>query len=77
MPRIYDGADRTSNPQDVADAIVALIALPAGQRPLRTVVAPVAAEREVVAGLHQASLAHTTHDCRQINLFPAITLARN
>src|SRR5712692_2085968 len=68
MPRVYDGADRTSNPQDVADAIVALIALPAGQRPLRTVVAPVAAQREVVAGIHQASLAHTTHYYQQINV---------
>jgi hypothetical protein len=77
MPRIYNGTDRTSNPQDVADAIVALIARPAGQRPLRMVVAPVAAQREVVAGINQASLEHTAHYYQQIDLLPAITLARN
>jgi len=77
MPRVYAGADRTSNPQDVADAIAALIALPAGQRPLRTVVAPVAGQREAVAGINQASLEHTRHYYQQIDLLPAITLARN
>jgi len=77
MPRVYDGSDSNSNPQDVADAIAALIALPAGQRPLRMVVAPVAAQREAVAGINQASLEHTTHYYQQIDLLPAITLARN
>ena len=77
MPRAYAGTDRTSNPQDVADAITALIALPAGQRPLRTVVAPVAGQREAVAGINQASLEHTTAYYQQIDLLPAVMLARN
>ncbi len=54
MPRIYDGADRTSNPQDVADAIAALIALPLASGPCEC-----------------------THYYQQIDLLPAITLARN
>jgi hypothetical protein len=77
MRRVYAGTDRTSTLQGVAVAIAALIALPAGQRPLRMVVAPVAGQREVVASNHQTSLAHTTHYYQQINLLPAITLARN
>jgi hypothetical protein len=76
MPRVYAGTDRTSNPQDVADAIAALIALPAGQRPLRTVVAPVAEQREAVAGINQFSLEHTTAYYQQIDILPAITLGR-
>jgi hypothetical protein len=77
MPRVYAGTDRAANPQDVADAIAALIALPAGQRPLRMVVAPVAEQREAVAGINQASLERTRHYYQQIDLLPAITLARN
>ncbi len=34
------------DPQDVADAVARVIALPAGERPLHTVVAPVGAQRE-------------------------------
>jgi NAD(P)-dependent dehydrogenase (short-subunit alcohol dehydrogenase family) len=42
-------SSQTSDPRDVAEAIVALVELPAGQRPLRTVVAASELER---AGTH-------------------------
>jgi hypothetical protein len=45
--------------------------------PLRMVVAPVAGQREAVAGINQASLEHTTRYYQQIDLLPAITFARN
>jgi NAD(P)-dependent dehydrogenase (short-subunit alcohol dehydrogenase family) len=42
------------NPQEVADAVASIIALPAGKRPLHTVVAPVA-QREAPAAVNDVS----------------------
>jgi NAD(P)-dependent dehydrogenase (short-subunit alcohol dehydrogenase family) len=47
-------ASQASDPQEVADAIAALIAMPAGQRPLRTVVAPTEMERQGTRAINEA-----------------------
>jgi NAD(P)-dependent dehydrogenase (short-subunit alcohol dehydrogenase family) len=48
-------ADQAGDPQDVADAIAALIALPAGQRPLRTVVAHKEMERQAPQAINEVA----------------------
>lgn len=48
------GNDATPNPQEVADAIAQLVAMPAGSRPLRTVVA-IAGQGEGATILNQVS----------------------
>jgi hypothetical protein len=48
-------AGQVGDPQEVADAIVALIATPAGQRPLRTVVAHVEMERQVPQAINEVA----------------------
>lgn len=47
-------AGEAGDPQEVADAIAALIAMPAGQRPLRTVVAHVERERQAPRAINEA-----------------------
>ncbi|HLV97665.1 MAG TPA: SDR family oxidoreductase [Ktedonobacterales bacterium] len=51
---VMGGNDAAPNPQEVADAIAQLIAMPAGSRPLRTVVA-IAGQGEGAAILNQVS----------------------
>lgn len=55
-----DESSKGKNPQDVADAIARLVELPAGQRPLRTIVADVpaiTAINEAVAPLQRGVIA--------------------
>ena len=61
------------NPQEVADAIARVIAQPAGERPLRTVVATVA-QRQAPQALNDAA-AQAMHSFLEALNIPAAALA--
>jgi len=56
------------DPQEVADAVARVIALPAGERPLHTVVAPVAAQREAPQAVNDAATLATQTFFQRLDL---------
>jgi NAD(P)-dependent dehydrogenase (short-subunit alcohol dehydrogenase family) len=56
------------DPQEVADAVARVIALPAGERPLHTVVAPVAAQREAPQAVNDAATQATRSFFQRLDL---------
>lgn len=61
------------NPQDVADAVARIIAQPAGERPLHTVVAPVSQGQAAEA--INTTTTHVTHDyLAMLDVIPLVTL---
>jgi NAD(P)-dependent dehydrogenase (short-subunit alcohol dehydrogenase family) len=56
------------DPQEVADAVARVIALPAGERPLHTVVAPVAAQREAPQTVNDAATQATRSFFQRLDL---------
>ncbi len=61
------------DPQEVADAVARVIALPAGERPLHTVVAPVGAQREAPQAVNDAAT-QATHSFFQRLDLPLATI---
>ena len=55
------------NPQEVADAVADVIALPAGKRPLHTVVAPVA-QREAPEAVNEAAAEATASFYQRLDI---------
>jgi NAD(P)-dependent dehydrogenase (short-subunit alcohol dehydrogenase family) len=76
LPRILGVASQSPDPQTVVDALAALVALPAGQRPLRTVVTSVALQHDVVTAVNDSAAQASRTFFEQLDLLPAITLAQ-
>ena len=76
LPRILGVAGQSPDPQTVVEALAALIALPAGQRPVRTVVTQVALQHNVVTAVNDSAAQASRTFFEQLDLLPAITLAQ-
>jgi NAD(P)-dependent dehydrogenase (short-subunit alcohol dehydrogenase family) len=63
------------DPQEVANAIAALIALPAGERPLRTIVTPNAQQRQPLEGINETTRRVTHAFLESLGVLPQVTLA--
>lgn len=74
LPRILGAARLTANPQEVIDAIAALIATPAGERPVRTLVSPTEEQRKPIARINAAADQATHEFYEDIGLLPTFTL---
>lgn len=63
------------DPQEVANAITTLIALPPGERPLRTIVTPLDQQRQALQGINDGvgRVARTTLEL--LGVLPLVTLA--
>jgi NAD(P)-dependent dehydrogenase (short-subunit alcohol dehydrogenase family) len=61
------------NPQDVADAVARVIALPAGERPLHTVVATVA-QRQAPEAVNDAVTQATSSYLEMLGILPLVTI---
>jgi NAD(P)-dependent dehydrogenase (short-subunit alcohol dehydrogenase family) len=62
------------DPQEVANAIAALIALPAGVRPLRTIVTPNAQQRQPLEGINETTRRVTSAFLESLGALPHVTL---
>ena len=76
-PRAGAGAVNTAppDPQEVANAIAALIALPAGERPLRTIVTPNAQQRQPLDQINETTRRVTHAFLEELRVLPQVTLA--
>jgi NAD(P)-dependent dehydrogenase (short-subunit alcohol dehydrogenase family) len=63
------------DPQEVANAIAALIALPAGERPLRTIVTPSAQQRQPLDQINETTRRVTRAFLESLSVLPQVTLA--
>jgi NAD(P)-dependent dehydrogenase (short-subunit alcohol dehydrogenase family) len=62
------------NPQDVADAVARVIALPAGERPLHTIVATIA-QRQAPQAVNDAVTQATRSYLEMLGILPLVTIA--
>lgn len=60
--------------QEVASAITALIALPTGERPLRTIVAPNDQQRQPLQGINETTGRVTGAFLELLGVLPQVTL---
>jgi hypothetical protein len=63
------------DPQEVANAIAALIALPAGERPLRTIVTPNAQQRQPLDQINKTTRRVAYAFLESLGVLPQVTLA--
>jgi len=63
------------DPQEVANAIAALIALPPGERPLRTIVTPNDQQRQPLQGINETTGRVTLAFLEGLRVLPQVTLA--
>ncbi len=69
-------ADQPGDPQEVADAIAALVAMPAGRRPLRTVVAHMELERQAPQAINEVAERVQQSFLSTLGLGSVVTLPR-
>jgi NAD(P)-dependent dehydrogenase (short-subunit alcohol dehydrogenase family) len=65
------------DPQEVANTIAALIALPAGERPLHTIVTPIDQQRQALQGINGAIEQATRTTLELLGVLPQVTLLPN
>lgn len=63
------------DPQEVANAITTLIALPPGERPLRTIVTPLDQQRQALQGINDGVGRVTRTTLELLGVLPLVTLA--
>jgi NAD(P)-dependent dehydrogenase (short-subunit alcohol dehydrogenase family) len=74
-PRLAAMTDTPPDPQEVANAIAALIALPPGERPLRTIVTPNNQQCQPLQAINDTTERVTRSTLEMLGVLPQVTLA--